>query len=153
MTGRPAFLIDPASIWAPFQYQIRRLIVRPREVSKPRDWQFKLLHRFDIWSAAVLPRCLSNFRAIGQFKILIPGLWDFLMSYVKTSYLILKRGAGHYTLCQIGHKANLSKYACLRNFVIYSELPNTSGGIYTRIYWHTCRVTNCQKFIMCRPEH
>ena len=37
--------------WAPFQYQIRRLIVWSREVSKPRDWQFKLLHRFAIWQA------------------------------------------------------------------------------------------------------
>ena len=30
---------------------IRRLIVRSREVSKPRDWQFKLSHRFEIWQA------------------------------------------------------------------------------------------------------
>ena len=36
---------------APFQYPIRHLIVRSREVSKPQDWLFKLSHRFDIWQA------------------------------------------------------------------------------------------------------
>ena len=37
--------------WALFQYPIRRLIVRSREVSKPRDWWLKLSHRFEIWQA------------------------------------------------------------------------------------------------------
>ena len=37
--------------WPPFQYPIRRLIVRSREVSKPRDRQFKLSHRCEIWPA------------------------------------------------------------------------------------------------------
>ena len=37
--------------WAPFQYPIRRLIVRSREVSKPRDRQFELLYRCEIWQA------------------------------------------------------------------------------------------------------
>ena len=37
--------------WDPFQYPIRRVIVRSRKVSKPRDWQFKLSHRFEIWQA------------------------------------------------------------------------------------------------------
>ena len=33
-------------------YWIRSLsYLRPREVSKPRDWQIKSLHRFEIWQA------------------------------------------------------------------------------------------------------
>ena len=32
----------------PFQYAIRRLIVRSRKVPKPWDWLFKLSHRFEI---------------------------------------------------------------------------------------------------------
>ena len=40
-----------SAIWAPFQYPIRSLIVRSREVSKLRDRQFKLSYR----SAAELP--------------------------------------------------------------------------------------------------
>ena len=38
-------------IWAPSQYPKRRLFVRSRKVSKPRDWYFKLSHRFEIWQA------------------------------------------------------------------------------------------------------
>ena len=37
--------------WAPSQYTKRRLFVRSRKVSKPRDWYFKLSYRFEIWQA------------------------------------------------------------------------------------------------------
>ena len=37
--------LGPVSIYE------RRLFVRSREVSKPRDWYFKLLYRFEIWQA------------------------------------------------------------------------------------------------------
>ena len=37
--------------WAPFQYPIRRLIVRPRKVSKPRDLYLELSDRSEIWQA------------------------------------------------------------------------------------------------------
>ena len=43
--------INPLSSRAPSQYPKRRLIVRSREVSKPRDWYFKLSYRFEIWQA------------------------------------------------------------------------------------------------------
>ena len=33
------------------QYPKRRLFVRSRKVSKPRDWYFKLSYRFEIWQA------------------------------------------------------------------------------------------------------
>ena len=36
---------------APSQYPKRRLFVRSREVSKPRDRYFKLSYRFEIWQA------------------------------------------------------------------------------------------------------
>ena len=36
---------------APSQYPKRRLSVRSRKVSKPRDWYFKLPYRFEIWQA------------------------------------------------------------------------------------------------------
>ena len=51
--------------WAPSQYPKRRLIVRSREVSKPRDLYLELL-----------PMCLSNFKAIRQFKVPISWLRD-----------------------------------------------------------------------------
>ena len=49
-------------------------------------------------SAAVLSRCLSNFRAIGQFQIQISRHRDFTRSYNKTCYRILQRGP-----CYPGH--------------------------------------------------
>ena len=45
--------------WAPSQYPKRRLIVRSREVSKPRDWYFKLSNRFEIWQAHRQQCCRS----------------------------------------------------------------------------------------------
>ena len=59
-----------------------------------------LNHRFEsswLWnltgtSAALLPMCLSNFRVSGQFLIQISRLRNFMRSYDKTSYRILKRG-------------------------------------------------------------
>ena len=43
-------------------------------------------------SAAVLPMCLSNFKAIRQFKVPSSWLRDFTRSYEKTSFRILRRG-------------------------------------------------------------
>ena len=40
-----------ATLWAPSQYPKKRLFVRSRKVSKPRDWYFKLSYRFEIWQA------------------------------------------------------------------------------------------------------
>ena len=51
--------MDHIAVWAPSQYTKRRLFVRSREVSKSRDWYFKLLHRFEIWQAHRQPCCRS----------------------------------------------------------------------------------------------
>ena len=45
-------------------------------------------------SAALLPMCLSNFKAIRQFKVPISWLRDFTRSYDKTYFRILRRGPG-----------------------------------------------------------
>ena len=68
--------------WAPSQYPKRRLSVRSRKVSKPRDLY------------SVLPMCLSKFKAIRQFKVPILWLRDFTRSYEMTSFRILRRGPG-----------------------------------------------------------
>ena len=46
--------------WAPSQYLIRRLYVRSRKVSKPRDWYFKLSYRLEIWQAHRQHCCRSG---------------------------------------------------------------------------------------------
>ena len=45
-------------------------------------------------SAALLPMCLSNFKAIRRFKVQFSWLRDFTRSYEKTSFRILRRGPG-----------------------------------------------------------
>ena len=45
-----SFLIKVIATGAPFQYPIRRLIIKYREVSKPRDLYLKLLDRSEILS-------------------------------------------------------------------------------------------------------
>ena len=53
---------------------------------------FRSLWNLTGTSAAVLPVCLSNFKAIQQFKVPISWLRDFTRSYEKTSFRILRRG-------------------------------------------------------------
>ena len=52
-------------------------------------------------SAAVLPMCLSNFKAIRQLKVPISWLRDFTRSYEKTSFRILRRGPGGVNPCEV----------------------------------------------------
>ena len=53
---------------------------------------FRSLWNLTGTSAAVLPVCLSNFKAIRQFKVPISWLRDFTRSYEKMSFRILRRG-------------------------------------------------------------
>ena len=50
---------------APSQYPKRRLFVRSRKVSKPRDWYFKL-YRFEIWQAHRQHCCRSACQISGR---------------------------------------------------------------------------------------
>ena len=86
---------------ASFQYPQRRLIVRSREVSKATRFVFRIVR--SLWnltgiSAALLPRRLSNFKAIRWYKLPISRLGNITRSYNKTSYRILKRGPGVWAL-------------------------------------------------------
>ena len=47
-------------------------------------------------SAALLPRCLLNFRAIGKVQTWISRLRDFTRSCGKTSYRLVNRGPEHF---------------------------------------------------------
>ena len=62
-TPSKSFTICHILLWfgtrAPSQYPTRRLFVRSREVSKPRDWYFKLSYRFEIWQAHRQQCCRS----------------------------------------------------------------------------------------------
>ena len=53
---------------------------------------FQSLWNFTCTSAALLPMCLSNFKAMRYFELSIAWFRDFQRSYDKTSYRILKQG-------------------------------------------------------------
>ena len=78
----------------PFQYPRRRLALRFREVSKPRDWQLKLSHRFAIWQThrqhCYRGACQRSERSHNS-KYQSQGVRDFARSYNKTPYRILKQ--------------------------------------------------------------
>ena len=80
-----------------FQYLTGHLIVKSCKVSKLRDLYLELYDRsknLTGTSAAVLPMCLSNFKANLWVKIAILLLRDFMRSYDKRFYRILKHGPG-----------------------------------------------------------
>ena len=76
-----------------FQYPLRCLIVRFRQVSRPRDFYFNcwIALKFVGTSETALPRCLSNFKAMWWFKLPISQLRGFARSYDKASFWILKQ--------------------------------------------------------------
>ena len=121
---------------APFQYPIRRLIVRSREVSKPRDRQFKLSYRYEIWQARRQQWCLSNFRAIGLFWIQISRHRDFTRSYDKTSYRILKRdpalSSRHIGICKQNVTPQVITKMIKTMFTSYTALFPRFSSLYHR---------------------
>ena len=58
-------------------FRLWRLIVRSREVSKPRDLYLELSDWSAIWRARRQPICLSNCKAMWWFKLSISRLRDF----------------------------------------------------------------------------
>ena len=82
-------------------------------------------------SAAVLPMCLSNFKAIRQFKVPISWLRDFTRSYEKTSFRILRRGPAsvHYAVKMKGFKRQFFFTFChFCECSLISCTPFTHGG-------------------------
>ena len=68
--------------WAPFQYPIRRLIVRSRKVSNPRDLYLESYDRSEIWQ-----RCRCACQISNSFNYQSRG-FETLRAYNKTSYRI-----------------------------------------------------------------
>ena len=103
------------------QYPKRRLFVRSREVSKPRDWYFKLLYRFEIWLAHRQQCCRSachisersdnskyksrGFETSRDLTIrCLFGYWDGALtpSVIKSSAIIILTGCNVATLVFLG---------------------------------------------------
>ena len=94
-----SFRIPQASI----EKKDRHILARSDEVTKPWDWELdcsnQLLWNLTGTSAAVLPRCLSNFRVIPSLYCPISQLWDFTRSCHKTPIRLVTKGTGGVSPC------------------------------------------------------
>ena len=86
-------------------------------------WIIASLWKLTGTSAAMLPRCLSNFNAIVQFLIPISRLRDFVIFYNKTSYRILKQ----WPRCYLARPAD---FEIERHSPTYSNLWYIAGATY-----------------------
>ena len=101
-------------------------------------------------SAAVLPRCLPNFRAIGLFLIQISRHRDFMRSYDKTSYRILKRGPGprfnkKMTSYQY-RKSHSGDKTVVRSSYLHNGISHT--GKMSSLYWIGPRIFQINKSLL-----
>ena len=96
----------------------------------------------------MLPRCLSNCRAIGQFQIPISRLRDCTISKKKTSYRILKRGP-------VLWRGSLQN-ALQRNFLIFYILDEGStvhkgsliNGSHGKVLWsYLCTIVVMKQWL------
>ena len=101
---------------SPFQYPIRRLIVRSREVSKPRDWEFKLSHRFDILQAHRQQCCQGACQILERSVKTKYKKGGLDTSWGVTSYRISKQGPGIYR-----------EFLIKRNAIFDTKLPDSQS--------------------------
>ena len=86
--------------WAPSQYPKRRLFVRTRKVSKPRDWYFKLSYRFDRHigsTAAEVPVKFQSDRTILNTNLVASRLYEILR---KDVFSDIETGPGYCSILQ-----------------------------------------------------
>ena len=84
-------------------------------------------------SAALLPMCLSNFKAMRKLKLSISRLRDFTRSNDKTSYRILKRGPGCCPFFSLGQMAWLF-FRVLGNTQKHHDVRETLVTSYMNLF-------------------
>ena len=114
----PDMKIDPKQDSASTSHKTSYL-----KISRSREMHIVIF--WSLWNVTVLPMRLSTFKAMRKFKLPISYLRAFVRSYDKTTYRILKRGPGHWTLY-----IDLSggSYLNLVRFVIFSIGNNSHYG-------------------------
>ena len=84
-------------------------------------------------SAALLPRCLSNFRAIEKVQSRISRLRDFTRSCGKTSHRLVNRGPAVYCLLEHfeGHINPISWWQLGHDYQYYVSISKFMEAIWT----------------------
>ena len=131
-------------------------ILRSCGVLKLRDWKFKLSHRFDIWQAPQQHSCwdackISESSYNSKYKS--HGFWDFVRSYNKASYQILKWGRdiwqapqqhSCWDACQISESSYNSKY---KSHGFWDFVRSYNKASYQILKWG--RALQCLTEYMC----
>ena len=148
--------------WAPSQYTKRRLFVRSREVSKPRDWYFKLLYRFEIWQAHRQHCCRSacqisersdnsKYKSRG-FETLrdlterrLFGYWDGALDlFLRNQSASTHQGlVMHICFCKLAHHVQvMHRHNVLISYIWKCRLQNV-GHLYCGVAmcWNACHST------------
>ena len=90
-------------------------------------------------SAAPLPRCMSNFRAIGIIYTQISRLGDFTRSRGKTSFRLRNRGPVLFSTLINPYKHNLlticTQFSCVSFSVVIVSIPVDSTKIFILLYF------------------
>ena len=113
-------------------------------------------------SAALLPKCLSNFKAMRYFKLPLSRLQVFARSYDKTSYRLLRRGPGHEKVRQLSFIIYCLLIVSIRNFhdevtendwrghvTTHITIMTSSNGNIFRVTGHLCREFTGPRWIPC----
>ena len=145
-------------IWALFQYPIRCLIIRSCKVSKPRDWQFKLLHPFEIWQALRQPcyrgACQISeqsdnskyksrgFEALRDLTVRhLIGYWNVakVVSSLKNLILIRFKDIAFYVQKDITHRAVWYNFPLVRHAPLGPGHPHLwDSSVGRKVHIHKC---------------
>ena len=161
--GRVAYFWGWSSTWAPSQYPKRRLSVRSRQVSKPRDLYLELFDRFEIWQALRQQCCrcacqiskrndnlkyqsrgFETLRDLTKRRLF--GYWDGAL--VSSWWLILSISMQHEhwpKYCNTGHDAPSKQFAQYHISQI-NYYPNERGYRKSYILTNRCNEFKFHKF-------
>ena len=101
-------------------YSLSRQISRSLEAARLDVIMTVSLWKFTGISAAMLPKCLSNFKAIEKISNRIPRFRNFTISCGKTSVRLVNRGPGPYSITADSsifgtrYRANTDRWLVLR---------------------------------------
>ena len=124
--GRAYMKLNPSRTRAPSQYPKRRLFVRSREVSKPRDLYLKLSDRSEIWQALRQHCC----RCACQISKRYDNLKYQSRGYETSWDLTKRRLFGYWDGAQVVHPKGQAMESLLCVYWIELIVLDKAGRLY-----------------------
>ena len=150
--GIPLCTLD--IFWSPFQYPIRRLIVRSCEESKPREWQFEISHSCETlkWRPNKSDG-ISNHQPHDCLLNLLFGRWSKKTSKLRVTGLCEGNIQCCQCACRISEWSDYSKYKphgfetsgdrTMRHLIVYwNEALVADPFLVTYYFYHYYNYNN-----------